>query len=419
MLRSSRFPITPISLGFRVTAVCVMLLLGVAVAGLRPGVSKEIMAQAEEPTKGQASETRSSNREALDLLKKTIEHSGEQLIRAGEFTYEVASRRDVPTASEIAEENRRTREQLLAASAKATDPKQKAHLKSLAEGGFDVGPSMIANANLKHQFYFAFNGPSIGGDRYLERRTWDAASESFGDINYLLVRRYGDGKSDGIRLDQYRSGQVGPIEMVGAVQQTHYFGRISGAIMSAGLEHMLARLDQIELTEGLEFAGQPAVEIRCRVKGFHTPGIAEVKYLVVPTMGYIVPSVQEYDSAGNISFECKSEDYFEIANSSVVFPRKCVTTDHSVQGKRRVASYIFEPGKVKINADAARSPFKVPVPNGADFLLASSGKNLVCHSPVEVGIDDIAGLPENPAFHVFGQGRPGRPPEPRPRDVPR
>lgn len=150
------------------------------------------------------------------------------------------------------------------------------------------------------------------------------------------------------------------------------------------------------------------------MKNFHTPGIAEIKYLVVPTMGYIVPSVQEYDSAGNISFECRSEDYFEIADSSVMFPRKCVTT--TVRQERRVETFTFEPENVKINANVSRSRLTVPVPVGADFLFVDSGLDLVAHSPVELGIDDIQGLPENPAFHVFGDGPPRRPPAPRPRD---
>lgn len=183
MLRNSQSPIAPISRGVRVISICVMLLLGLAVAGLRPGVSPGVEAQAEEPAKEQAPETRSSDRQkALNLLNKTIAHSGDQLIRKGEFTYEVTSKGEVPTASEIAELNRRTREQLLAASEAATDPKQKAYLKSLAEEDNDYGPAMIANAHLKLQFYFACDGSSVGGDHYwsveretLPRRSWVAS----------------------------------------------------------------------------------------------------------------------------------------------------------------------------------------------------------------------------------------------------
>ena len=364
-------------------------------AGVQPSGNENAAADPKEAPAGDP-------QKALDLLAKTIERSGEQLIRQGEFTYEVTSTADLPTASEIAALNRRMKEQLLAASEEATDPKMKTHLKSLAESDDDLGPSMIANADLQLQFYCAFDGPSIGGDYYVERRTWDGVSKSYDKTEYSLVRKHDAGKSDCVWLDSCHSGKVGPVEKIGPVQQTpHHLGRISGTIMSLGLERMLARLDQIELTEGLQFHGQPAIEIRCRVRGFHTPGSAEIKYLVVPAMDYIVPSVQEYDHENHISFECKSEDYFEIADSGVLFPRKCVATTVQ-QGKRRVETYTFEPGKVVINGDIPKSRFKVAVPAGADLLVVKSGQDLVAHRAVDVGIDDIQGLASNPAFHEFG-----------------
>lgn len=339
---------------------------------------------------------------ALDVLQKAIMSSGEALVSSGEFVYEVRSVGEIPTQSEIDDANKMVRRQLLEASNASSDPSTRKHLKKLAEAGEDFGPSLIANADVRIQFYFAFSGPAVGGDRYLERRAWNSSSKSFGDASFSLLRKYGAGRSDCIVLDQFASGKIGPIESVGGLQQApHYLGRISGAILAAG-PGFITSLTNLEVVKAMDFDGAEAVEIRCVLKESAVPGLSRIDYLVVPSLGYIVPSVQEFDGSGNIVYSCQCEGFFRDASSALLFPSKCTTTT-VVEGRSRKEHCEFEPRNVRLNAGVVSSRFKIEFPVGADVLIVEEGTALTAHDRVDVGIDDIESLASNDAFHVFGQ----------------
>lgn len=339
---------------------------------------------------------------ALDVLKMAVMNSGEALVTSGEFIYEVRSVGAIPTQSEIDDANMRARQQLLEASNASSDRSTKEHLKKLAEAGDDFGPSLIANADVRTQFHFAFSGPAVGGDRYLERRAWDPSSKRFEVVNFSLLRRYGSGRSDCIVLDQFGSGKIGPIESVGGLQQApHYLGRISGAILAMGTE-FTESLAKLEIAEGMDFDGTEAVEIRCVLKESAIPGLSRIDYLVVPSLDYIVPSVQEFDQMGDVVYRCQCKDFFRDTSSALLFPSKCLTTT-VVEGRSREEHYEFEPRNVRLNAGVAPARFKIEFPVGADVLLVEEGGALTAHDRVDVGIDDIESLVSNAAFHVFGK----------------
>lgn len=344
--------------------------------------------------------------EELSLLTNAFNHSGDKLIRSGTFIYEVISEGDFPDAKEIAELNRQAKARLLAASEAAVGPKLKEHLKSLAETDNDFGPSMVANANVRLQYFAAFSGPLVGGDHYLERRKWDAATKRFSKVDCSLVRTYGDGKSDCIWIDQFLSGKVGPMNEISAVQQApQLIGRLSGAALMIGQEVMLEHTEKIEASEGLVFDNHPAIKLSCFVKDFHTPGLAKINYTVVPDMNYIVPLIQEFDAEGNILYECKCDEYFEAKQSGLLFPGRCTTTS-SITGERRLERYSFDPANVSLNVKVPKSQLEVQVPVGGELYVIDTAKTLKAHEPVALGIDDVPDLAQNPSFHMFGDGPP-------------
>jgi len=344
--------------------------------------------------------------EAVAILEDVFSQRGEVVIRSGVFTYVVVSQGQTPDASEIAEIDRRAKQQMIEASEAEKDPKIKAHLRELAESDSSYGPSLIANADLKMQVFTAFSGPLIGGDYYVERRTWDEIRGSYGDADYSLVRRYGDGQSDCIWFDQFLSGKVGAVDKIMAVQQApHVLGRISGAALMAGLEPMLLQAKAIDQMDGLSFEGQDAVKLSCQVEDFHVPGLAKIDLLVVPGLNYIVPLVQEFDSRGDIAYECRCENYFSSGKSGILFPRVCTTISNAT-GERRVEKYLFEPENVQLNVRVPNSRLRVQLPVGAELFVMDSNETLKAHEPVELAIDNIAGLASNQSFHKFGAGKP-------------
>ncbi|MFW6114462.1 MAG: hypothetical protein ACOC7K_01845 [bacterium] len=246
----------------------------------------------------------------------------------------------------------------------------------------------------------------IGGDYYVERRTWDEARGNYGDADYSLVRRYGDGQSDCIWFDQFLTGKVGAVDKIMAVQQApHTLGRISGAALMAGLERMLQCTKAIDRIHSVAFEGQSTIKLSCQVEDFHVPGLAKIELLIVPGSNYIVPLVQEFDAKGDLVYECECGDYFKSEKSGILFPRICTTTSNAT-GERRVEKYLFEPENVRLNVPVPDSRLRVQLPVGGELFIMDSNETLKSHEPVELAIDDIPDLASNESFHKFGEGKP-------------
>lgn len=343
------------------------------------------------------------NPSALEMLRKAYESRGGNVIQSGEFTYEARSVGDVPSKTEIENANRKARQDLLAASQAASDPKAKKHLSDLAKSVKDeLGDSLIANADVKLQFFYAFAGPTIGGDHYLECRKWDAKEKIYGKVDFSLLRRYGAGRSDCIWLDKYSSGKIGQIEDVGAVQQSpHFLGRMAGSILAIGIDQFMQSLERIDQRVGQVFEEHDSFILDCELKKGIVHGLAKIRYVVVPSLGYAIPSIKEWDENAKVVFESQCQKYFRDRTSSLMFPAKCDVTVSGVV-KSRKENYVFLPEKMSMNIKVAPSRLKVEFPEGADVLLTTKGITLKSHDKIALGIDDIDSIEKNSAFHVFG-----------------
>ncbi len=346
---------------------------------------------------------------AMSLLSQVVDHTGDKVIRTGEFRYTLAIL--APVTEEAIEqriEQTRTSMRDFLESTDLSEEMRATYEKAIETLDQTVPDQVRANAGRRMQYCFALGGPELGGDRYVEFSVLDPETRLPGPNVTLLQRSLGAGNQVNLRCDE--RDRMAIAEGKGVYcgsQEPQRLGRANGSLLQ--LAAAMEASDKAALKEqlsGLEVETRPAdstdgsglQELVCKFGGGGT-----LVCRVDPARGFITPLVKELDIEGRVLREWESENYFQPADSELWFPGTCKYReyDYSAEGlEPRVEEYEFTKDSVLLNNEIPDDRFRVAIPMKIPLIDARSDEQqrYAATEPISISLDELDNMAAIPGL---------------------
>lgn len=362
----------------------------------------------------------------LAMLQAVCQQQGALILHSGELRYELHSVRPNPSEDRIRQVVDAGARVLRDDIARTKDESRLAELRAAIDSlESDFRAQMVANTRVRGRFFFAFVGPSLGGDRVIEAtlQNADAAPAEF-DAVYRM-----SGITDHIllRLDRQRAtAYVEERPYFYGTQEPQAFGRLVGrarscSLRSEGGDGETYRIHGISVREADSFQGHAAMQVVVSFRENGEDGSAfETVVTTVPSLGYITPMVRDLGPQGEVVQEWVSSNYVPVsvpAADPIWFP---LVVEYRAGGVDPVEEkYTFDGDGIRLNQEVPHERFTVsltPSIRVSDNRLATP----VVYQPIQplaIGLEDIGSLESNSALeridiHPLGGSDVG-PPSPR------
>ena len=308
--------------------------------------------------------------EQKNLLKETLLHSAELKIRSGQFTFRMHRTEPIADKTKLDSYDEFTKKQI------------------------------VYNADHWANCFYAFSGPSVGGDRYSEFERLDHPVAS-GELVFLS-RHNGLQEFDQINYD--RSINTAMVQaQPSPLQEVHRLGRAIGIITKEAFD--ASRIEDLDVRQAPDFEKEKCYSISFRYpgKGEGSDWLFEVD--VVPALGYITPRVYEQSVDQGLSTLWISRNYFHVTDSKVWFPSKVSVTVTSKNGNK-TDSYDFDSQRTSVNSKVPTSRFRVNLPIRSIVVdtTAEGQPNFLVEQEVDLGIDDLTNLDSNGSLRAIKPG---------------